>query len=959
MISMDRGETPAEMPRAGLRVVVFTANPELETGPLWPQVLRTPGLSALLVVRRTASRRPHDISRRFWRNVRKHGWLFAPYRISLLLITQLSRIAKTPPRRTGEPRVNVAVEEFSALDIHDAETLARVRAWKPDLGVSLGAPILKPVLFSIPRLGTLNVHLGKVPEYRGAPPGFWELWHGASEVGATIHWMDEGLDTGAVLEAATAPMYPHDTRADVEARAAELAQSLLAKALQRISGGDLRAAPQRPGGRTHRFPTIRQEFDLWRRLTWYRVRSRCEDPLALLKIVFTSTWLAFYRPVRDLVRTALGRHPVRIFTFHRVTNLCRDGMTVAPEVFHEQIAYLRKHHTVVDLDSALDQLSPGAVIRKPVAAITFDDGYRSVNTGARPSMTELGVTGTCFVCTATTGTDKRYSHDETSVVRDRLDVMSWSELQSLVRSGWKIGGHTATHQRMSSLGTAQFEREVAEPVTVLHERLGVARPAMAYPFGGENDCTPEGVLAVKAAGYSALLSDYGGENHPGDDPFTLKRIDLGGDHDAAMWKAAAHGLNLSGFRRRLRREENAAPAKHATPSLTKPSGQRKPLRVTQIVFDLEGGGMETLVAAMAARWRGTDVKMSVITLSGRVGRVGELVRPLVEQFHVLRLTRGISMISPHGLMRALRQTKPDVVQLHTGAWLKGAYAAKLAGVPRIFYTEHGREHNDPALARLQDNLASRLTNRVIAVSERLGAYMVNAVGVRRDHVVTIPNGVDTSVFTPHAGEGSLRAALGIPADALVIGSVGRLEPVKAYGRLVAAYAALRRMDFGRPLALVIFGEGTDRDAIEREIDRLGVRDGVRLPGWTDHPAEGYRMFDLFAMTSTSEGMSVSLMEAMACGICPVVTNVGSNAEVLGATLKSHAIADYDADEFVRMIGELLNDAPRRAAASAAARQHAVVQHSLTRMIDQYEHLYRDEVSSDSRVHLLGEPIPLD
>ena len=843
------------------------------------------------------------------------------------------------------------VEEITADNIHSEEILARIRAWRPDLGVSLGAPILKPSLFSIPRIGTLNIHLGKVPEYRGAPPGFWELWHGANEIGATIHWMDAGLDTGAVLEESTAPMYRHDTRQRVEARATELAQALLANALRRISIGDVHAVQQRAGGHTHRFPTIRQEFDLWRRLAWYRLRSRCEDPLAFVKVAFTSSWLALYRPLRDFVRTALGRHPVRIFTFHRVTNLCRDGMTVAPSVFQEQIAYVRKHHTVVDLDSALDQLSAGAVLRKPVAAITFDDGYRSVNAEARPSMAELGVTGTCFVCTAATGTDQRYSHDETSVVRERMDVMNWSELQGLVRAGWKIGGHTASHQRMSSLRAGEFEREVDEPVAILRERLGVIRPAMAYPFGGKNDCTPEGVLAVKAAGYSTLLSDYGGENYPGDDPFTLKRIDIGGDLESLMWKAAAHGLDLSDWKQRFRRDERAAPVKRERPASSSISAKREALRVTQIVFDLDGGGMETLVAAMAARWHGTDVKMSVITLSGRVGRVGELVRPLVEQFHVLRLTPGISMISPHGLMRALRQTRPDVVQLHTGAWLKGAYAAKLASVPRIFYTEHGREHHDPALARLQDHLASRLTNRVIAVSARLGAYMVNAVGVRADRVVTIPNGVDTNVFTPHAGDGALRAALGIPADALVIGSVGRLEPVKAYSRLVAAYAALRRMDLGRPLALVIFGEGTDRAAIEREIDRLGVRDGVRLPGWTDRPAEGYRMFDLFAMTSTSEGMSVSLlMEAMACGICPLVTDVGSNAEVLGETLRSHAVTDYDADEFVRVASELLTQTPRRAAAAAAARQHAVAQHSLTRMIDQYEHLYRDEIPVDHLSH---------
>jgi glycosyltransferase involved in cell wall biosynthesis len=368
----------------------------------------------------------------------------------------------------------------------------------------------------------------------------------------------------------------------------------------------------------------------------------------------------------------------------------------------------------------------------------------------------------------------------------------------------------------------------------------------------------------------------------------------------------------------------------------------RPLRVTQVVFDLNGGGMESLVAAMAARWRGTNVAMSLITLSGRVGHVGASVRPLVERFEVLRLARGISMIAPTRLTAAIRATRPDVVHLHTGAWLKGAYAAKLAGVPWVVYTEHGREHDDPALARLQDRLAARWTDRVVAVSPRLAQYMQRAVGVRPDRIVTIPNGVDTARFAPGPVHRALRSSLRIPENAIVIGSIGRFEPVKNYSRLVAAFAALREQRPERLLYLVMFGDGSDRETIEAEVKRHGIRDLVRLPHWTDDVHEAYRVLDVFAMSSRSEGMSISLMEAMACGIPPVVTDVGSNAEVLGPTLTAQAVAENDQDAFVARLGAMIDSPLERAAIGQRARTHALSAHALARTLADYEQLYRRE-----------------
>lgn len=364
------------------------------------------------------------------------------------------------------------------------------------------------------------------------------------------------------------------------------------------------------------------------------------------------------------------------------------------------------------------------------------------------------------------------------------------------------------------------------------------------------------------------------------------------------------------------------------------------VRVTQIVFDLDGGGLETLVADMIRRFAGTSVVSSIITLGGRVGRIGATVRDLTHQYHVLRPVPIASMIAPLGLVRAIRVTRPDVVHLHSGAWFKPALAARLAGAPRVVYTEHGREHDDPALMRWLDRRASRLTDAVVAVSDRLREYLRDRVGIAPDRLITIPNGVDTARFTPGVAPDVLRAALRIPAGALVLGSVGRLEPVKAYERLVDAYARLRAEPIGPPIILVLGGEGTARPALEAQAARLGVGDGVRLPGWV-RPEDAYRLMDVFALTSLSEGMSVSLLEAVASGVCPVVTDVGANAELLGPELAAQVVPAGDLEAFFAAVAATLRDPERRRRAAEVGRARVVRHFSLDAMIAGYGRLYED------------------
>jgi glycosyltransferase involved in cell wall biosynthesis len=367
----------------------------------------------------------------------------------------------------------------------------------------------------------------------------------------------------------------------------------------------------------------------------------------------------------------------------------------------------------------------------------------------------------------------------------------------------------------------------------------------------------------------------------------------------------------------------------------------RPVRVTQVVHDFEGGGLETLVAEMARQFDPQRVTTSIVSMSGHIGRLGAELQGAGRLDHMLavRSLPTVSMLLPLATRRALRQTRPDIVHVHSGVWFKSALAARLARVRGVVFTEHGREHHDPPVVQFLDRQAARMTNTVVAVSARLAAYLGERVGIPRAQITTIENGVDTDRFHPREDVAAARAAFGIPGDALVVGSVGRLEPVKAYDRVIRAIAFGRdRGLFGETPYLLLCGDGSERQRLQELATLLGLADRVCFPGWVADPAGAYGAMDVFVLPSLSEGLSVSLLEAMASGAVPLVTPVGANPEVL-RDLPSQLVAADDPNLFAAALASTAQSAEQRRRLSAAARQIVVARYSQSRMLESYMSLY--------------------
>lgn len=449
------------------------------------------------------------------------------------------------PQRFEDIRLpNVSVHTCTRL--HDADTLAYVRSLRPWLGLAIGAPILRPELFRIPQLGTLNLHKGLLPDYRGMPPGFWELHDGAEFSGVTAHWVDEGLDTGPVLLERRLPVPIHSTVTGLATALDHLGTETLIEALRQIetTPAPCESAAQRPhdqASRPHRRPSWRVARSVHRRLAKRRRPSRSLQARlrSIAKHAVLAGYVYLWAPLRNRIRARQGRCHAAVLLYHRVNDELLDSVTVGVEQFQRQIDLLRRRYEVVDLPTLLARR--GQPRNRPCVAITFDDGYAD-NLPAALLLRRAGVPATFFLSTAIVGTDGAFPHDLRSPGR-RIEPLTWEQARRMADWGFDFGNHTQHHTRLSTVTPDDALREIRAAEQQLDAELHRnGRPrCLAYPYGREADCTDAVRRSLADAGVSACLSAYGGVNPPDFDPLNILRQGVDHSFSPLAFRAAVEG----------------------------------------------------------------------------------------------------------------------------------------------------------------------------------------------------------------------------------------------------------------------------------------------------------------------------------------------------------------------------------------------------------------------------------
>ncbi len=367
------------------------------------------------------------------------------------------------------------------------------------------------------------------------------------------------------------------------------------------------------------------------------------------------------------------------------------------------------------------------------------------------------------------------------------------------------------------------------------------------------------------------------------------------------------------------------------------------LRVLHVIQNLNYGGMERVLTDTVSRIdrERFDPHVLVLQYPGRFSRELEGVATL----HTAVALPRWSLLWPKRLAAQIREIGPDVVHTHSGVWYKASAAARWAGVRRIVHTEHGRRWPEPLQDRIIDRVAAGRTDAIVTVSDTLVERLARLTRDRGRRIHVIPNGICTDRFRPRQGGKELRSGLGISAAGFLIGSVGRLEPVKGYDVMIRALAILHRSGFPET-AVALIGDGSERSRLDALARSEGVADRVHFLGWRDDVAELYPEFDLFTLSSHSEGTSISLLEAMSCGVCPVVTDVGGNARVVGDSLSHRLVPPADPGTLAAGWSGALAAASARERDAAAARSRVLDAFGIERMAGAYARLYLGEAPAD-------------
>lgn len=361
------------------------------------------------------------------------------------------------------------------------------------------------------------------------------------------------------------------------------------------------------------------------------------------------------------------------------------------------------------------------------------------------------------------------------------------------------------------------------------------------------------------------------------------------------------------------------------------------------VFSTFAPGGPQVRAAAIMNHLGTDWQHDVVAMDGRTG-AAELVDPTVS----------VSLLPPPDgkwgllpLRALLAERAPDLLLTYNWGAIEAATAAVWAGKPPCIHAEDGFGPDEAERLLPRRVWARRLllpnVHRTVVPSQTLLRIASSQYKLDERKVVCIPNGVDTERFRPGRND-AVRAQLGIGATHFVIGFVGHLRAEKNVSLAIQALAQFAAED----VSLLIVGDGPCRAELESQAAALGVGDRVRFVGAVTDCAPLYGAMDLFCLSSDTEQMPVAMLEAMACGLPCVATDVGDCASLLDTEEPPVIVPRRDPQALAGAFQRFAEDAGLRVREAQRLRERCCTHFQHSAMLVRYEHLYLEAIRAGRR-----------
>jgi len=375
-------------------------------------------------------------------------------------------------------------------------------------------------------------------------------------------------------------------------------------------------------------------------------------------------------------------------------------------------------------------------------------------------------------------------------------------------------------------------------------------------------------------------------------------------------------------------------------------------KVFQVLAGGPWGGGAVVVLALTRALIEAGCQVWVLCLDESVGRrfAGAGAR-VVTSRHWRREIRPVrDFLAFVELFKLCRRERFDLVNTHTskGGFL-GRLAARLAGVPRVIHTAHGFAYNEASSRVLAmfyawlERVAGHFCDLVISVNEeeRLDAIRRKVIG--SDKIVTVLNGIDLDLFKDTQKTEATRRGMGVPEHAVVVGTVGRLAEQKGFAYLIRAIPRVLR---SCPQAWFVFaGTGPLEPELRALADEEGIRERCRFLGFREDIPELLACYDLFVLPSLWEGLSITLLEAMAAAKPVVATDIKGTREVITDEVNGLLVPPADPEALADGIVHLIRDRELAQSIGAKARdrigqhfsQAAMIKNTLRWYGLDYEH----------------------
>jgi glycosyltransferase involved in cell wall biosynthesis len=368
-----------------------------------------------------------------------------------------------------------------------------------------------------------------------------------------------------------------------------------------------------------------------------------------------------------------------------------------------------------------------------------------------------------------------------------------------------------------------------------------------------------------------------------------------------------------------------------------PTGGGKLLRVMHVVLSLDVGGLERVVLSLVSRASSVGQIPSVLCLERR-GDLADECEKLGAPVYCVDKPPGLRprVITP--IAELLEKIRPDVIHTHqVTALFYAGRASKRTGIGRVVHTEHGKNYARRFKTRWLGRWAGHYAERFFCVSSDIAAEVAGWRIVRSSKLSVVRNGIDMeAIDASHSSD--VRTEMGIPLGAAVIGTVGRLSDVKRQDVLIRALARLRRQNADVHLLLV--GDGPRRTDLVKLAWKLGLADAVHFAGYQDKPQKYLAAMDLFALSSASEGMPLSVLEAWAARKPVVAFQVGGLPEIIEQRRNGILVPAGHETELAAAMLEVISNPKFAAELATEGRRRVETEYNLARTAQRYDDEYR-------------------